>query len=140
MARPLIGQYLSMLGILLSGTLNLIHNSVKGIQVRLRWANGDARCRVGNDVGSSGTAFLCTVLSCVPIRGAMCPSWVSKSISFPMVINWERNAWTISCQDLKLSLARPMYHWNANPVRLKWKCARRASRFVPTSPWSSNKL
>ncbi|KAF7833150.1 uncharacterized protein G2W53_015483 [Senna tora] len=47
MARPLISQYLSMLGILLSGTLSFIYNSVRGIKVRLRWVNGDARCQCG---------------------------------------------------------------------------------------------
>ncbi|KAF7844014.1 uncharacterized protein G2W53_000919 [Senna tora] len=43
MARPLISQYLSMLDILLSSTLSLVHDPVRGIQVRLKWVNDDAR-------------------------------------------------------------------------------------------------
>ncbi|KAF7826995.1 uncharacterized protein G2W53_018159 [Senna tora] len=45
MARPLISPYLSMLDIILSGTLSLVHDSVRGIQVRLRWVNGDVQFR-----------------------------------------------------------------------------------------------
>ncbi|KAF7821711.1 uncharacterized protein G2W53_027166 [Senna tora] len=64
----------------------------------------------------------------------------SRVSSILLCLNYFRNSWTISCQDLKLSLPRRMYHWNANPVRLKWKCVRKSLSFRSTSPWSSNKL
>ncbi|KAF7812016.1 uncharacterized protein G2W53_032992 [Senna tora] len=150
MARPLISQYLSMLGTLLSGTLSLIHNFVRGTlkSSMAFWCSGSGwryvtskeKGKVIGDLLSSHgvelssnkrghVPFLCfkiyifphseqlgevlegndkhQVIARIHERSQEITTYLLHILSC-YAYNYFKNAWTITCQDLKLSLPRRM--------------------------------
>ncbi|KAF7826910.1 uncharacterized protein G2W53_018074 [Senna tora] len=144
MARPLISQYHSMLDILLSGDLSLVHNSVRGIQVTLRWVNGNAR---GGRYGASKEKGEILWACKGPRTRMMCLDFSTHLLyRFTSEFYLAMHKLFHECLDHILPRPQALFTKAYVPLECKPHEAEMEMRekellvLSPTSPWSSNKL